>query len=463
MKINNKICMLSGVILYLTTVLDLFFINYTLIIGVILILLSIINLILCRNILSFNKKHFISLVICTSMAIVVEVLWLIARGYSFYIISQILFATSAISSIHLIYKIYYPNEKVNFSRKRGIIRKIFLGAIIILIIIFSILLLITAISPQLLIGYIQKNELKVSNSYEPVAETEYTILDTGHLYINDICYGIEYPNSYFDIYIADNNMDVVRPTVIFIHGGGYIRGDKLSGDPNSESNGLNEYINEMLNSGYNFVSLNYALASEYMYPVPIYQISQAVSFLINKGKEYGIEMKQVIFIGGSAGGQLEGQFVNIQTNSKYAEEMKIEPVIAKENIVAVIFHSALLDNEKFSETNNSIIDYVFFQCGRMYFGSDLLVGDSEAIQGNVIDNLTRDFPPSYISDGNYGTFDSQAKELHAKMNELGIVNYFNYYEKSEVILTHGYETGNSKWAKENQKKELEFLEEIIKR
>ena len=49
-------------------------------------------------------------------------------------------------------------------------------------------------------------------------------------------------------------MDVVRPTVIFIHGGGYIRGDKLSGDPNSESNGLNEYINEMLNSGYNFVS-----------------------------------------------------------------------------------------------------------------------------------------------------------------------------------------------------------------
>lgn len=35
---------------------------------------------------------------------------------------------------------------------------------------------------------------------------------------NDIQYGTQYPNSYLDVYIADNDPTVVRPTYLFFTG-----------------------------------------------------------------------------------------------------------------------------------------------------------------------------------------------------------------------------------------------------
>ncbi|PRR84658.1 hypothetical protein [Clostridium luticellarii] len=53
--------------------------------------------------------------------------------------------------------------------------------------------------------------------------------------------------------------------------------------------------------------------------------------------------------------------------------------------------------------------------------SDKLRVDRDIIdQSNVITYLIADFPASYISDGNDSTVDKQAKDLHNKLEKMGI-------------------------------------------
>lgn len=65
-----------------------------------------------------------------------------------------------------------------------------------------------------------------------------------------------------------------------------------------------QYLQTICQSGYNVGSINYALALDYNYPVPIYQVDEAVRFLRENETEYGISTSHIVFSGGSAGGQL---------------------------------------------------------------------------------------------------------------------------------------------------------------
>lgn len=442
MKINKRyIENTLAILLLIFGILNLFMINYTHIIGSVMILLT-------GGLVYLIKDKRIKIVL--GILSLIEFIYVITNFYILYVV-----AGSALAIISLLYVIFLT---LNLKKRYVKIPLLILETLNVFII---LLLIVTAISPKPLITFLQSNSFHVTNSYEQKNTTKRIVNENGDLYINDICYGTEYPNSYLDIYIANNNPSVSRPTVIMIHGGGFVWGDKAEGDPNGNTSGTAQYINSFLDEGYNLVSINYVFAPEYLYPTPMYRISQAVEFLQTNGSKYGIDMSKIIFTGGSAGGHLEGQFVNIQTNEAYAKELGITPVLDKESIVAVIFNSALLDNERFGKTGTAIIDYLFTQCGRTYFNCNRLEGNRNVIQSNVIENMTKDFPACYISDGNTGTFNEQAKELYEKTKALGIISYFNFHEKSEVMLFHGYEQDGSESSIDNMKKQIKFLQQLV--
>lgn len=76
---------------------------------------------------------------------------------------------------------------------------------------------------------------------------------------------------------------------------------------------------------------------------------------------------------------------------------------------------------------------------------------------NVIDNVTAQFPPCVISDGNSGTFYEQSFTMNAKLVELGVDCKFIYYPKTVAILGHGYESLGSSYAEVTQERMLEFM------
>ncbi len=125
----------------------------------------------------------------------------------------------------------------------------------------------------------------VSNSRlkEPV---EYTYVTEGH------------ERHKLDFYAYEEEKDSKRPTLIWIHGGAWIAGDKSKIDPIAfRVAGLGKY---------NLVSINYRLANDIQAPWPeiIYDVNAAIRWVKLNSPKLGVDPNKLILAGESAGSHL---------------------------------------------------------------------------------------------------------------------------------------------------------------
>lgn len=311
----------------------------------------------------------------------------------------------------------------------------------------------------------QALELGFVNSYEPEHPSTSELLDNKYIRINDIKYADEFPRSFMDIYTVDGEFDMNKPTCFCVHGGGWIGGDKLGGDPNG-TNGNTSYLLEhykvMLDNGYNVVAINYALAPDYKYPTPLLQMTQAVNFLKDHGSEYGINTDRFIFSGGSAGGNLVCEFVTIQLNKDYAQKINIVPCLQKDNIMGLSLDVALLDPNRIgcTQTPDLFYNYMFLAILNAYYGLSIANQDKAILDSrNLINYVTADFPPVFIADGNHGSFMDQATDYYNKLVELGVDAQLYIPDAKSSVESHGFLSNlNSVATKTYIEKKVAFFE-----
>lgn len=106
-----------------------------------------------------------------------------------------------------------------------------------------------------------------------------------------------------DIYLPkpDINANTVKghPLAIWVHGGAWKRGDKAD-FPTRNPN----IAKALLEEGYALASINYRLSSEAQFPAPLEDSKDAVQFLLDNAKSYGIDPNRMVIMGRSAGGHL---------------------------------------------------------------------------------------------------------------------------------------------------------------
>jgi arylformamidase len=83
-----------------------------------------------------------------------------------------------------------------------------------------------------------------------------------------------------------------RPLLIYIHGGGWIGGDKKQ-KPDA--------IRPWLAKGISYAAINYRLTKTDPLPAPVYDAARAVQFLRSKAGAWNINKKRIALTGGSAG------------------------------------------------------------------------------------------------------------------------------------------------------------------
>jgi acetyl esterase/lipase len=93
-----------------------------------------------------------------------------------------------------------------------------------------------------------------------------------------------------------------RPGLVFIHGGGWIEGDKSSFT--SRKYGVPSNIEDFAALGYVAVTVNYRLAGEAPFPAALEDCKCAVRWLRAHAKEYHLDPKSIGSWGNSAGGHL---------------------------------------------------------------------------------------------------------------------------------------------------------------
>ena len=326
--------------------------------------------------------------------------------------------------------------------------------------IFAGLMLLNTFAPQVVLRFLRDHLYHTENVVQ--AEQAEEIVYGGARKVSNIRYDTEVPNGFLDITYSPKPNKTNPMTVIFIHGGGFVWGDKADGDPNALVRRY-EYgtIANLADAGYNVVSMNYALTPEYRYPTAIKQLNRGLRYLKDHAEEWGLNMQSVAFAGVSAGGNLEGVLVNIQTNPLCAAVIGEEPVFTDGEVKGVVFESSLLDYHRFGETHSHYFDYLFYTMGRVYFHVNDLKYDKRMDDANITRYINDRFPPAFISDGNIGTFYEQAFGLYEGLTDLGIYAELNYYPQEEAgFLRHGFEEDGSEWSRRTMQKMIMFLQKV---
>ncbi|WKA52257.1 alpha/beta hydrolase fold domain-containing protein [Planococcus liqunii] len=451
--------LLVGLVFIFLTLAQTFFINYLIPLGLAAFAVSVLNVWIMKKLA--NRKLFRLVASVTAVYVVAEILWMFFDKIGLFVLAQVSFVLIGFVLVALGLGIHRKKERNVLSVILGIVKWI---ALIVLIGVSSLMILLTA-TPKPFTSYFQSVSGDY-NSYEAEEPSTTTIIEGNYQLTNNLQYGDNYPRSYLDIMTPAGEFDQNRPTYFYVHGGGFIAGDKLGGDPNasaSENSGLYHY-KVMIDHGYNVVALNYALAPEYTHPTPTKQLTEAVQFMQENGEQYGINMNDVVFAGGSAGGYIAADFTTIQANPEYAEEIGIEPVMELEDIKGLVLEVPTLDPTRASKTTKEVpfSDYIFGQSLAAFLGESLVSPDEDLVEAtNLIPKATSEFPPTFLTDGNTGSFADQSIDYYNRLTELGVKTELYIPDINESEEIHGYmSTIDSKATKTYVEKKLKFLDSL---
>lgn len=106
----------------------------------------------------------------------------------------------------------------------------------------------------------------------------------------DVAYG-PHPRNVLDFWKASG--EGPRPLLVYIHGGGWITGDKSQKMP---------VLQPFLDRGISCAAINYRLAPDHPLPAPVHDAARAVQFLRSKAADWNIRTDRIALTGPSAGG-----------------------------------------------------------------------------------------------------------------------------------------------------------------
>ncbi len=294
---------------------------------------------------------------------------------------------------------------------------------------------------------------KPINSFEPWNEPRRQMTPEGQLFVNDLCYGTTYPQSYFDIRYSGGSADTVCPTLIYFHGGGFLFGDKSGGDPLAVGkNGVSAMLAEICAQGYHVVSANYAFATKYRFPVQLHQVNQLLMHL-QEHPEYGLDMSRIVIMGSSAGADLTAIYGLAVANPDYAKALGIDPCIGMEQLKALVIDEFIL--------NGAHMDKGLRILSSGWIGERDLVNGSKAKLANVIGHLRDQYPPAFLIASNVEpAFAQDAQELSQALQKKNLPSqlYYRTQEESEA-LAHGFlaNLGDCPYSRECFAAVMEFI------
>ncbi len=112
----------------------------------------------------------------------------------------------------------------------------------------------------------------------------------------DMVYGVAEGESLkLDLFLPTAPPGRARPAILFIHGGGWVGGDKSEFDGKAE---------EMAKRGYVAVTANYRLAPKHRFPAAVQDLQLAVRWMRSHADTYHLDPNRIGSMGASAGGHL---------------------------------------------------------------------------------------------------------------------------------------------------------------
>ena len=114
-------------------------------------------------------------------------------------------------------------------------------------------------------------------------------------------------------------------------------------------------------------------------------------------------------------------------------------------------------------TGSLLWDWLLGLLGRSGYRTNDLAQSGLARLTSTYEHCTADYPPTYISDGNVGTFFDMGKSFVAKLGRLGVDVEANFPPREEGKLQHIWELDMGlPAAQSNMRRTLVFMDERMR-
>jgi acetyl esterase len=210
-------------------------------------------------------------------------------------------------------------------------------------------------------------------------------------------------------------------TVVWIHGGGFLAGSKQD---------VANYLKILASGGYTVAGVDYALAPENTYPTPLRQVNAALEFLTREAARLHVDPGRIVLAGDSAGALLAAQLANVMTSPDYARIIGIVPALQPGQIAGVLLYCGPYDvrPSKPGAAPGWFMHTVLWS----YFGRRDFANDPLLPTLRIVDYLSPQFPPSFISVGNADSLSRQSHLLALALQRYGVAVHTLFFDANHV-------------------------------
>lgn len=229
----------------------------------------------------------------------------------------------------------------------------------------------------------------------------------------NISYGSFGTSSLLDVYYPDGTREPL-PTIVSIHGGGYVYGSKEI---------YRRYGMDMAKRGFAFVNFNYRLAPKWKFPTPLADTNAVLEWVVKNASRYHLDPDRIILVGDSAGAQLASQYAAIHTNPNYAALFQLK--LPKIRIRALGLNCGMYDMAV-----NALPPRKGIQLD--YLGKALPADDPRF---RVLESITAGYPPAFLTTSCHDFLRPHAQPMCAFLQEKGIESQWKCYgtEADETV------------------------------
>jgi acetyl esterase len=235
-------------------------------------------------------------------------------------------------------------------------------------------------------------------------------------------------DAYLDVFYPENTKGTL-PTIVWVHGGAWVSGNKDE---------IDNYMKILASKGFTTISVNYSIAPEKQYPTPLYQLNDALGYIEKHAEHLHADANQIFLAGDSAGSQIVAQMGNMITSPSYADLVGIQPEIEAANLKGMILNCGAYDLA-LPDYNGTFGDFLHTVLWA-YSGKKDFLNDPALKPASVVNYVTKDFPPTFITAGNTDPLENQSLEFAKKLKSLGVSTDTLFYPQDHTpALNHEYQ------------------------
>lgn len=214
----------------------------------------------------------------------------------------------------------------------------------------------------------------------------------------NISYGSHGKWNLLDVYYP-NGTTAPLPTIVSIHGGGYVYGSKEI---------YRRYGMDMARRGFAFVNFNYRLAPKWKFPTPLWDTNAVMEWVCRNAARYHLDPSRVILVGDSAGAQLASQYAAIATNPEYAAQFHM-------SVPDICIRALGLNCGMYDMAANAAAPRKGIHLD--YLGKELPADDPRFY---VLEAIGSNYPPAYITTACHDFLRSEAEPMYEFLISKGI-------------------------------------------